>query len=59
MALFESLHLQGVTIVLVTHEPDIAAYARRLVVVKDGLVCADEPVAQRARALPVAGGRRR
>jgi putative ABC transport system ATP-binding protein len=52
MDLFSELNRQGITIVLVTHEPDIAAYARRLVVVKDGLVCTDEPTA--ARALPLA-----
>jgi putative ABC transport system ATP-binding protein len=59
MTLFTELNRRGVTIVLVTHEPDIAAYARRLVVVKDGLICADEPVAQRASALPVVETRRR
>jgi putative ABC transport system ATP-binding protein len=59
MALFGELNEQGVTVVLVTHEPDIAAYARRLVVVKDGTVCTDEPVAQGVSRLPVAAGRAR
>ncbi len=34
---------RGVTIVLVTHEPDIAAYARRLVQFRDGAIIADQP----------------
>ncbi len=38
MALFQELGRSGITLVLVTHEPDIATYARRVVVLKDGLV---------------------
>ncbi|MGE0439743.1 MAG: ABC transporter ATP-binding protein [Gemmatimonadales bacterium] len=38
LALFEQLHNEGQTIVLVTHEPDIAAHARRQVHVRDGKV---------------------
>ena len=34
---------QGVTIVMVTHEPDMAAYAKRIVHFVDGLVASDEP----------------
>jgi putative ABC transport system ATP-binding protein len=41
MALLQELSAQGITIVLVTHEPDVAAYASRVVVVKDGKVRAD------------------
>ncbi|HYO84599.1 MAG TPA: ABC transporter ATP-binding protein [Bryobacteraceae bacterium] len=44
MALFERLHQQGNTIVLVTHEHDIALYAHRIVFVRDGKVERDEPV---------------
>ncbi|MHB1169697.1 MAG: ABC transporter ATP-binding protein [Longimicrobiales bacterium] len=42
MALFESLHEQGQTIVLVTHELDIAQHARRQIFLKDGVIERDE-----------------
>lgn len=42
MALFDRLHSQGNTIVLVTHEHDIAEYAHRVVYIKDGVVERDE-----------------
>jgi len=48
MALFQELGRGGITIVLVTHEPDIAQYAARTVVMKDGLVRTDERRAPRA-----------
>jgi len=47
MATFQSLNEQGVTIILVTHEPDIAACARRIVAIRDGLVTRDEAVENR------------
>jgi putative ABC transport system ATP-binding protein len=43
MALFDSLHANGNTIVLVTHEPDIAEYAHRVVHIRDGQIFSDEP----------------
>jgi putative ABC transport system ATP-binding protein len=43
MALFDTLHAQGNTIILVTHEADIAAYAHRIIHLKDGKVALDEP----------------
>lgn len=41
MTLLEELHSNGMTVVLVTHESDIATYAKRLVRLKDGLVVSD------------------
>jgi putative ABC transport system ATP-binding protein len=44
MALFDELHRQGNTIILVTHEPDIATYAHRVIHVRDGKVEKDEKI---------------
>jgi putative ABC transport system ATP-binding protein len=41
MAIFQDLRLSGITVVLVTHEPDIASYAARVVTMKDGKVLSD------------------
>jgi putative ABC transport system ATP-binding protein len=41
MALFDALHSQGQTVVVVTHEPDIAAHCQRTIRVRDGLVVED------------------
>jgi putative ABC transport system ATP-binding protein len=41
MALFERLYSEGQTIILVTHEPDIAAHAKRQIVLRDGKVARD------------------
>ena len=49
MAVFGQLHAGGNTIVLVTHEPDIAEYAERIVHIRDGRIFSDQPSA-RARA---------
>jgi ABC-type lipoprotein export system ATPase subunit len=44
MGLLEQLNRErGMTVILVTHEADIAAYARRVVQVRDGLILADAP----------------
>jgi putative ABC transport system ATP-binding protein len=43
MALFDQLHAEGNTIVLVTHEPEIAAFAHRVVHIRDGQIYSDEP----------------
>ncbi len=47
MAVFQALNAQGRTIVLITHEPDVARFARRVVVFKDGCVLSDDRVEQR------------
>jgi len=41
MALFDELHSKGNTIVLVTHEPDIAEFAHRVVTIRDGVIASD------------------
>ena len=43
MALFDTLHASGNTIVLVTHEPDIAEYAHRIIHIRDGQIFSDTP----------------
>jgi len=43
MALFDQLHAQGNTILIVTHEPDIAEYANRIVTLHDGVISSDRP----------------
>ena len=50
MAIFQDLAAQGLTVLLVTHEPDIAAHARRVVTFKDGQVLSDVRVAQQRDA---------
>ena len=50
MQIFQELNDDGLTIVLVTHEPDIAQYAKRIVVFRDGKIKRDEPVQERPRA---------
>jgi putative ABC transport system ATP-binding protein len=42
LALLQRLNREGLTIVLVTHEPDIAAYAGRVLVFRDGRLLSDE-----------------
>ena len=44
MALFENLHRQGNTIILVTHENDIAQHAHRIIHIRDGRIASDEVV---------------
>jgi putative ABC transport system ATP-binding protein len=41
MALFDELHTKGNTIIVVTHEPDIAEYAHRIVTIRDGVIAGD------------------
>jgi putative ABC transport system ATP-binding protein len=50
MEIFQSLNEKGITIIMVTHEPDIASYARRNIIMKDGLVREDMAVQNRLNA---------
>jgi putative ABC transport system ATP-binding protein len=50
MGIFQRLNEQGITILLVTHELDVAEHARRIVTFKDGLILSDERVAKRRTA---------
>jgi putative ABC transport system ATP-binding protein len=52
MALFQELGRAGITVVLVTHEPDIAQYAGRIVVMRDGRILSDTRQAQRPAVVP-------
>ena len=51
MTVFQELNDQGITILLVTHEQDIAAYTRRIVLLRDGRIVGDRPVADRRNAI--------
>ncbi len=50
LALFQDLNEQGITVVIVTHEHDVARHARRVVELHDGRIVRDEPVGDRLRA---------
>ena len=50
MGIFQNLNRRGITVVMVTHELDIARYAMRTVVMRDGRVVSDLPVTNRAEA---------
>jgi putative ABC transport system ATP-binding protein len=47
MGVFQKLNDQGMTLVMVTHELDVAQYTKRMVVMRDGQVVSDTPVAKR------------
>jgi len=53
MTMLEALNGEGITIILVTHEADIAAYARREIVLKDGQVLSDRMTKPRAQSVEV------
>ena len=50
MEILQNLNDKGLTIVLVTHEPDIAQYAKRMLVFRDGKIRRDDPVLNRPKA---------
>ncbi len=47
MAIFQRLNDEGITILLITHENDIAPHARRVIQMRDGIVVSDQPVTER------------
>jgi putative ABC transport system ATP-binding protein len=53
MAVLQELHRSGLTIVLVTHEPDIAQHAQRILTFRDGQLLGDQPVQDRLDARAV------
>ena len=53
MEIFQTLNDQGLTVVLVTHENDIAQFAKRVLVFRDGKIHKDNPVLNRPRATEV------
>ena len=53
MQVFQELNDEGITLIMVTHEPEIGRHCRRTVYIKDGRVVADEPVQDRLMAKDV------
>jgi putative ABC transport system ATP-binding protein len=53
MAILQDLHRGGLTVVVVTHEPDIARYAERILTFRDGLLIGDARVSDRSDARAV------
>jgi len=51
MAVFQALNKEGITIVLVTHEHDIADYAKRMIMLRDGLILKDEKIKNQRSAI--------
>jgi putative ABC transport system ATP-binding protein len=53
MSVLQDLNDRGLTIVMVTHEPDIAQFAKRMIVFRDGMIRRDEQIVDRPRASEV------
>ena len=51
MALFQQLHQDGATVVIVTHDPEVAQHVNRIIRIRDGMIVADEVVANPVRAV--------
>ena len=58
MALFQELNAAGISIILVTHEHDIADYAKRVLTFRDGRLVEDRAVAKPRQAAAELGGQR-
>lgn len=56
MAIFQELHQEGATIVLVTHEPEIARHTQRILYFRDGQLKEDNPVANPVKAGDILSG---
>ncbi|HYW30617.1 MAG TPA: ABC transporter ATP-binding protein [Gemmatimonas sp.] len=56
MRIFEKLGAEGQTVVMVTHEPDIAAHAKRVIVLRDGVISSDQRRDQFAAQVGLGGG---
>jgi putative ABC transport system ATP-binding protein len=52
MAIFQALNRRGITIVLVTHDRDVADHAGRLLAFRDGALVGDEPAAAARQPVP-------
>jgi putative ABC transport system ATP-binding protein len=50
MSLFQDLNDRGKTIIMVTHEPEVAAFCKRIITMRDGAIVSDAPVKDRRRA---------
>jgi putative ABC transport system ATP-binding protein len=53
MEIFQNLNDQGLTVVLVTHEPDVAQFAKRILIFRDGKIRKDDAIQNRPRARDV------
>jgi putative ABC transport system ATP-binding protein len=51
MGLFQELNRRGKTIIMVTHEPEVAAYTKRIITLRDGELVSDKEVIDRRSAL--------
>ena len=56
IASLQRLNDEGITVVIVTHEPEIVAHTRRAISVRDGVIVDDAPVRDQRRAVPAGAG---